>query len=83
MNRDEELDKRALNTCAEESADVVPNGENGMPQGRKHLLTPEERRDARARIAQWFFTPEPFREPSTLKQLAKDLHISYSYPRYP
>jgi hypothetical protein len=76
MNSDEELDNSALNTSGGENADAVPDGENGMPQRVEHVLTPEARGEARATIAQWLFIREPFREPSTLKQLGKDLHIS-------
>ena len=51
-------------------------------RGNTNPLSREEKKHIRAEIVRWTFTPEPYRNPPTLKQLAQDLHISYSYAKY-
>src|SRR6266851_104244 len=49
---------------------------------KRRVLRGAERREIQAVITTWTFTPQPFREPRTLRELAKVLHISYSYVKY-
>ncbi len=45
----------------------------------KHALTKAERLALREAVTIWYLTPEPFREPATRRELAKELGVSAPY----